>query len=270
MPLKLPHRPDLAHLRTMSKELLVAARKGETRPLQRLATVFPGVTQQTARLSQAQTVLARDYGFANWPTMAAEVERRAAIRKAKAERTVLRTQDAEQLVELWFSIAESGDLERLWPSMIVSATRMDQARIVVGEHKDRRDQLVLTLMRGLQHPKGRVRFEYAHLLDTFGDARCVEPLMALMDDPVPRVRWMAMHALTCHGCNPETCSEDPELIARIASAARQDENLRVRFHATIALGSSKSPLARPLLEDLLATAPNAKLKRAAEYGLRAL
>ncbi len=270
MPLKLPHRPNHDNLRAQAKALLKSVRTGGAEQLQRLTAVFPDTSPETARLSQAQTVLARDYGFTSWPAMVAEAERRAAVRKAKAERKALRTDDAVQLVETWCALAESGDLDRLWVSMIVSRTRMDQARVVLLEQPERNDKLVTTLIAGLVHHKGRVRFEYAHLLDTFGDARCIEPLRALMDDPVPRVRWIAMHALTCHGCNPETCIEDPELIARIDEAARQDESLRVRFHATIALGLSKSALARPLLEQLRATAPDAKLRRAAEYGLRAL
>ncbi|HJU81518.1 MAG TPA: ankyrin repeat domain-containing protein [Acidimicrobiia bacterium] len=67
----LPARPDLDQLRHQAKDLLTAARKGDVSTRTRLRNVSPDVT-----LAAAQLALAREYGFASWPKMKREVERR--------------------------------------------------------------------------------------------------------------------------------------------------------------------------------------------------
>src|SRR5688572_14755103 len=59
---ELPSRPSLAHLRKQAKELLSRLR----------------VTNPNATLSDAQHVLAGEYGFASWPRLKAHVEAAAA------------------------------------------------------------------------------------------------------------------------------------------------------------------------------------------------
>ena len=70
---QLPARPDLDQLRRQARELHQAARDGDARALRRLGQAPGAVT-----LSAAQLALARDYGFASWPRLKAEVERRRA------------------------------------------------------------------------------------------------------------------------------------------------------------------------------------------------
>jgi Family of unknown function (DUF5990)/Domain of unknown function (DUF5655) len=70
---QLPARPDLDQLRRQARELHQAARDGDARSLRRLGQAPGAVT-----LSAAQLALARDYGFASWPRLKAEVERRRA------------------------------------------------------------------------------------------------------------------------------------------------------------------------------------------------
>jgi hypothetical protein len=70
---QLPARPDLDQLRRQARELHQAARNGDARSLRRLGQPPGAVT-----LSAAQLALARDYGFASWPRLKAEVERRRA------------------------------------------------------------------------------------------------------------------------------------------------------------------------------------------------
>jgi uncharacterized protein DUF5990/ankyrin repeat protein len=67
----LPARPDLDQLRHQAKDLLAAARGGDDSALDRMRTVSPRVTLATAQLA-----LAREYGFASWPKLKREVERR--------------------------------------------------------------------------------------------------------------------------------------------------------------------------------------------------
>jgi Family of unknown function (DUF5990)/Domain of unknown function (DUF5655) len=70
---QLPTRPDLEQLRRQARELYRAALGGDAHALRRLRQVSGPVT-----LSAAQFAIARDYGFASWPQLKAEVEQRRA------------------------------------------------------------------------------------------------------------------------------------------------------------------------------------------------
>ncbi len=70
---ELPGRPNLDQLRRQARELLRAAADGEPSALTRIRAV-----SGRASLSAAQLAVAREYGFASWPALHAEVERRLA------------------------------------------------------------------------------------------------------------------------------------------------------------------------------------------------
>ena len=154
--------------------------------------------------------------------------------------------------------------------MGIGKHRSNAAREIMLRDRARYDRFVETIIAGLGHPNGRARFEYAHILDSFGDARCIAPLRVLMDDPVPRVRWMAMHALTCHDCNEATCPDDPKLIEEIVHHLHHDESIKVRRHAAIALGEAGGIGARATLEAVVAEAADPGLVRFARYALHEL
>ena len=67
----LPGRPDLDQLRRQARELLRAAAASDEQALARIRVVSQ---QQT--LAAAQLAIAREYGFASWPKLRAEVLRR--------------------------------------------------------------------------------------------------------------------------------------------------------------------------------------------------
>lgn len=67
----LPARPDLGQLRHQARDLLRAARAGDPAAADRIRAVSGRVT-----LAAAQLAVARDYGFASWPQLKAEVEAR--------------------------------------------------------------------------------------------------------------------------------------------------------------------------------------------------
>jgi hypothetical protein len=69
----LPGRPDLDQLRRQARELLRAAAAGDEQALRRISAV---PHKQT--LAAAQLAIAREYGFASWPKLRAEVLRRQA------------------------------------------------------------------------------------------------------------------------------------------------------------------------------------------------
>jgi len=81
----LPARPDLAQLRHQAKDLLRDARSGDPSAAARIRAVSEAVT-----LASAQLALAREYGFASWPRLKVEVERRR----------ILDDRDLERLAEL--------------------------------------------------------------------------------------------------------------------------------------------------------------------------
>jgi hypothetical protein len=70
---ELPDRPNLDQLRRQARELLRGAADGEPSALIRIRAVSERVS-----LSAAQLALAREYGFASWPALHAEVQRRLA------------------------------------------------------------------------------------------------------------------------------------------------------------------------------------------------
>jgi ankyrin repeat protein len=76
----LPEHPDLDHLRRQARDLLRAVRAGDADALRRLE---PATAQPT--LAAAQLAVAREYGFASWPKLKAEVEARTLALAEKAE-----------------------------------------------------------------------------------------------------------------------------------------------------------------------------------------
>jgi hypothetical protein len=76
----LPDRPDLGQLRRQARDLQRRAAAGDADALHQVRSVAKSVT-----LSAAQLAIARDHGFATWPRLKAEVERRRAAVNA-AER----------------------------------------------------------------------------------------------------------------------------------------------------------------------------------------
>src|SRR5262245_48432441 len=67
----LPARPDIDHLRRQAKDLLRAVRAGDAIARTRMRAVSGAFTLTAARLA-----IAREYGFASWAGLKAEVEAR--------------------------------------------------------------------------------------------------------------------------------------------------------------------------------------------------
>jgi uncharacterized protein len=76
----LSERPDLAQLRRQAKELHREAVAGDPDAVARVRDGSPRLS-----LSAAQLAVARDYGFASWPRLKAEVDRRRCIDRGDVE-----------------------------------------------------------------------------------------------------------------------------------------------------------------------------------------
>jgi hypothetical protein len=78
----LPKKPDLDHERKRAKELLKALRGGDRKAIARLRSHHPRFADLTpdalraahVKLSDAQLVMAREYGFPSWPSLKAHIE----------------------------------------------------------------------------------------------------------------------------------------------------------------------------------------------------
>src|SRR5262245_15706278 len=79
---QLPVRPDLEQLKHQAKDLLKSHKSGEADAIQRIRESHPRwsnspsseIATAKMRLSDAQLVIAREYGFDSWPKLKAAVE----------------------------------------------------------------------------------------------------------------------------------------------------------------------------------------------------
>jgi HEAT repeat protein len=104
-------------------------------------------------------------------------------------------------------------------------------RALLVEHGNLQ-QVVELALRGLEHRNPKVRYNCAHALDWLGDDRCVAALVELLNDPVPRVRAIALHALQCDECKLSPPERRPDLVHLATDWAAHDPSRRVRQAAT--------------------------------------
>jgi HEAT repeat protein len=95
------------------------------------------------------------------------------------------------------------------------------------------------LVEGLGDPHPKVRWWCIQLLDHVADVRAIAAIIPLLDDPVPRVRRNAAHALGCGACKPEWSGTlDATTVHTLERLATSDENARVRRDASITLNAT--------------------------------
>jgi ankyrin repeat protein len=72
----LPASPNLEQQKKLARELLDAARAGDAHALERFARAHPRYDERkhALQLSDAQWVIAREYGFASWPRLKATID----------------------------------------------------------------------------------------------------------------------------------------------------------------------------------------------------
>ena len=84
---RLPARPDTRHLKKQAKDLLALYRSNDAAALQRFRTALPAaagksdttLAAQGLRLHDAQSCIAREYGFASWADLQGFVTARRAV-----------------------------------------------------------------------------------------------------------------------------------------------------------------------------------------------
>ena len=251
-PSGLPALPSLEHLKKQAKDLLAAYQGGDTGADERLRQWFPDLPAGQIKLTHAQLVLAREYGFPSWARF------RQAVLKALVERLAT------------YHWSE-------WRLAAAARAALVQAG-AVG---------MRAAIEGLSHPEPRVRRGAADFMDHHADDSCVPKLSELaLHDPVPYVRRTAVHALKCQRCKPSPLTADvTPLLARVAQedssarvrteamgsldtaqlmrAAQEDPSPRVRQRAVASLGTEQ--LARAARED---PSPRVRLRALGALGAR--
>jgi hypothetical protein len=135
-------------------------------------------------------------------------------------------------------------LEQQWvEALAVPSRRLDSMRSLIGGVNARElrsvvvsDDALQALIDGLSHENSQVRWWCVQLLDHCSDGRAIDALVPMLDDPVPRVRRNAAHALGCTGCKPNWSGDLPErALRRLEFMVESDPNRKVREEARRAL-----------------------------------
>lgn len=104
---RLPARPDIGHLKKQAKDLLALYRSNDAAALQRFRTALPAaagksdttLAAQGLRLHDAQSCVAREYGFASW----ADLQGFVVARRAQAD-------DPGKALLHWLGLVYAGDI----------------------------------------------------------------------------------------------------------------------------------------------------------------
>ena len=124
-------------------------------------------------------------------------------------------------------------------------------------------------VEGLRHPEPPVRRGCVDFLDHHADNGCAGDLRRVaLDDPIPRVRRFAVHALGCVRC--KTSPLDMDLVEFLAMVAgRSDESAKVRREAIYALSNQpQDSRATAVLRLVLEQETDHELRKAAHRVLR--
>ncbi len=273
MPRTLPLRPNLDQLRRQARELLRAYALAEPSACALVAEYSPN-TNRPLVLAGALLVIARSYGFASWPRLKQHVEELAAAdleRRAERDRKAARRQELQQQVvfsaDRLAGAARRGELAELFAALCIGARVSEQVRALLVE-RDEYTAVIDALLLAIESPDARTRFLAAQAMDHYADARCAEPLARCLHDPVPRVRWAAIHSIGCEACKLAPLPEQGDLVATLAELALADPSVRVRRVATYELGQvCPDPRAVAALAQIAREAQDVTILRSARRAL---
>lgn len=259
--------PSLEQLRKSARDLLTAFHADDPLARKRVTAHLPGFARSATdlQLTQAQFVVARENGYPSWPKLKAAAESGTAASRTgpsgapSAWRTSLVRDAARQAAES----AQGRDVEGLLRAVSLLPLRdllvVRQILVEAGAYPT----VVEALIAGLELPQARLRFESAHLMDHFADERCIEPLLRLLDDQVPRVRRMALHSLSCDACKLAPLEQQTDFVALAIERAFNDPSIQVRRHAVTELSMRRQdPRAMAALQRIRAEESDERMRRA--------
>ena len=227
-------------------------------------------------LADAQLLLAREYGFASLPQLKAHVDVLSVEQPSRAGTT--QRPDKHQLSraqhervrehgERIVAAAQAGDVVAVLAALFMTAREERALREVLVE-RSQFTLVVTALLAGTDHPAPHVRFLVAQAMDHYADERCAASLRHLLDDPVPRVRWAALHSPQLRRLQARALPKPGDFVERVASMALCDESIRVRRVAAYTLGLwCHDARAVAALHTLLSQEADHVLLRAARWAL---
>jgi HEAT repeat protein len=126
----------------------------------------------------------------------------------------------------------------------VPEERLEAMRILAGGSLNAREsrgrklapEAIAAVVGGLDDESPVVRRCCLEILDGHPDPTAVPGLLKRLDDPVPRVRWHAVHALACDACKAGDSYLNRQVYRRLRQLAENDSNKRVREYARWELG----------------------------------
>ncbi|MEX2246870.1 MAG: HEAT repeat domain-containing protein [Dehalococcoidia bacterium] len=274
-------RPNLEHLKNVAKRLLRAYREGDPAAVARVEAALPRSRYRAMvlRLAQAQAVIAREQGFASWPRLKAYAEASPQGPKTLSVPDVrqLRSLPAREVAGVWVQLARGLEVEALVERLALGRRKGLAVREVLLEAGELA-VFVDALLVGARHHNAKVRYECAHAMDMFGDQRCAGVLAELLHDPVPRVRRIAVHSISCDDCKlvplrplpppPTRGKRRQDILEAIVELATNDPSIQVRRHAAGALAAFSDVRAARALETLVARETDVVLRRNALGALR--
>ena len=98
------------------------------------------------------------------------------------------------------------------------------------------------LIWGLYHKNAAVRRCCLELLDQHPSTTAVPHIVAKFNDPVPRVRRHAVHAIRCDVCKAGDTILTPDLVNRLREVAETDPSPKVRAEGTHGLAEAEARL----------------------------
>lgn len=101
----------------------------------------------------------------------------------------------------------------------------------VALSKEKMDALIW----GLSHENAVVRRVCLEFLDAHPDESAIPAIIVCLDDPVPRVRWHAVHALICDTCKAGKSYLTEDVLTRVEALAANDPSPKVRAQACYGL-----------------------------------
>jgi len=251
-PYELPHRPNLEQLRRRAKDLLNAARDHDPAAIGRFQAQLAG-RRIRPQLAEALAVVAREYGFPSWTRLKAYVDNpgRAEVEVAAVQANPSRPPrmgrrsrwrgprqmpGVKHIQELCAAVVDAARQGEPFPFIfgpplgpLRRSVQVSLRQALVGSGD--LPLVVDVLLRGAEHPNPRIRAECAHALDRLADERCLPTLLKLVNDPVPRVHWFAVHSLACDDCKLMLLPDCPEVVPLLVSKATAVSLARVQRHA---------------------------------------
>jgi hypothetical protein len=128
----------------------------------------------------------------------------------------------------------------------IKSERFEAAKLIsdgrIGARANRGRTLaqdkVDALIWGLSHDSPVVRRCCLEFLDQHPNDGAIPHIVNCLGDPVPRVRWHAVHALICDACKPGVSYLSSDVLGRLRTMADEDPSPKVRSQAKWSLDLS--------------------------------